>query len=159
MTKLLSAYETLDVSKRQRLHARARLVAVRFRSPVYLVGSALTSPDPRDWDVRVVMTHSTFYDVFAADLDLPQWDKLQVDDSAAYTWKLEGQTGDWTALRRRWGRECVKLTENLAKHTKLNIDAQIQPVLEANFYKDEPAVMLSKPMPNEYRNIPLERAL
>jgi len=153
----VNAYEKLDPKKRKILHARSRLTSVRYRSPVFLVGSALKAENPRDWDVRVVMTHRTFYQIFAAELNI-EWGSLLPEEAAAHQWMQEGRTGEWTALRLRWGSECVKQGDSLCNYTGLNIDFQIQPSLENDFYyKDEPRTFLARAAPKEYQKVPLER--
>lgn len=80
-----------------------------FDAESYLVGSALTRPDYRDVDVRMIMDDSAFGHLFGGELD-------QVHGRA---------TALWTSL-------AVTYSRDLGRQTGLNIDFQMQARTIAN---------------------------
>ena len=100
-----------------RLHLAgwANQMAARFGFPVYLVGSSLTSPDPRDIDVRVVLSDDAFqarYGVLPQHADRDSW-------------------GQWGAGSKRWGEDMAKISRQAAEALHRNIDFQVQAELIA----------------------------
>jgi hypothetical protein len=78
-----------------------------FGTHNYLVGSALTSRDHRDVDVRCILPDEEF-------------DKLFPDARTGYQYQA------------RWSLICAAISEWMAKRTGLQIDFQIQRQSEAN---------------------------
>lgn len=93
------------------LNAYADRLHAMYALPVYLVGSALRSAEPRDVDVRIEMPAAQFAALFG---DPDQWER-------------QGATGDWGPLRKLWSDECVLRTKEGWRETDLNIDFQIYP--------------------------------
>jgi len=89
----------------------ANQIAGRYGFPVYLVGSALTEAEPRDVDVRVVLTDAAFFARFGI--------KPMRTESEA--WKPEQSEGT-----RRLYAEQGKLSRSAALTLHLNIDFQVQ---------------------------------
>jgi hypothetical protein len=100
----------------------------RYGVPVYLCGSALRddNADPRDWDVRLRIPAARFRAMYG---DPAQWCR-------------EGDTGQWTRVRWRWSDDCVKVTKEGWKQTRLNIDFQAYPPAMWNKFLDEPRLRL-----------------
>lgn len=83
-----------------------------YQSPVYLCGSALVTPDPRDIDLRIQLDDAEF--------------ALRYGGSAQQ-WADEGLTGAWTELRWRWSADCTKRTKRAWKLANANVDFQVYP--------------------------------
>jgi hypothetical protein len=49
-----------------------------YRAPVYLVGSALRKADPRDWDIRVILSDDEFTRRFG---DVKEWESQHIAGS------------------------------------------------------------------------------
>jgi len=99
----------------------ANQMAARFGRPVFLVGSALTSPRPRDYDVRIVLSNDEF--------------------SARYGLELEAYEASlWLPLRfpqlMTYFNDMAKLAGHAAGASRLNVDFQVQPLREAYRHKD-----------------------
>lgn len=96
-----------------RLRRWANRLRGRYGVPIYLCGSALRedNPDPRDWDVRIMLPDVLFALHFGP-----------VDQ-----WRDEGCTGQWTRTRFRWSDQCVKDDKDFAAWVQLNGDVQIYP--------------------------------
>jgi hypothetical protein len=96
-----------------RLQRYANNLRGYFGTPVYLVGSALngTNPNPRDWDVRIILPDEDFERHFG-DVD---------------AWCHEGTSGQWTEIRWRWSDACVRGSKQGWRECALNIDFQIYP--------------------------------
>lgn len=114
---------------REKLRRWANRLRGRYGAPIYLCGSALreANPDPRDWDVRIMLPDDDFALRFGP-----------VDE-----WRDEGCTGLWTRTRWRWSDQCVKDTRDFAAWVHLPGDVQIYPESHAaTLYADCPRVRL-----------------
>ena len=112
-----------------RLRRWANRLRGRYGVPIYLCGSALRAdnPDPRDWDVRIMLPDERFALAFGP-----------VDE-----WRDEGCTGKWMRTRWRWSDQCVKDTQDFAAWCALNGDVQIYPESHAaKLYADAPRFRL-----------------
>ena len=91
----------------------ANRLAGYYGCHIYLTGSALFGDNakPRDWDIRIEMPDSDF----------------EVRFGNVQDWVNEGGSGQWTDVRWRWSRQCVKDTKAGWYATGLNIDFQIYP--------------------------------
>lgn len=89
-----------------------------YDSPVYLCGSALVKPDPRDIDIRIQLNDDDFTLRYAGGV---------CSTNAVNRWMEEGHTGAWTQLRWNWSADCTKRTKHAWKLTNLNIDFQVYP--------------------------------
>jgi ribonucleotide monophosphatase NagD (HAD superfamily) len=97
----------------------ANAVAARYGGKVYLVGSALSKKNPRDYDVRVVIEDDDFRRLFG-------WN----DEKAA----------DWAA---RYDQ--LKNSRQFSMEMALNIDFQVQKKSDARFYgRQRPKMRLDK---------------
>lgn len=96
--------------------------AARFGGQVYLVGSALTEEDPRDWDIRVVITDE------AARANGWNPDDRPWDDHAG-----------WEKQRLRENR---KMTVELSRLFRRSMDCQLQLESQAVRHDDEPRLRL-----------------
>lgn len=105
----------------------ARLLAERYRTHAYLCGSALTKSNPRDWDVRLRLTHAEF--------------KRRWGDP--HKWILEGNSGEWTDIRWSWSNENAPLSANGSRCTGLNLDVQIYPAAYWKTFDGQPRLLLT----------------
>lgn len=90
----------------------ARDTVMRFGRPVYLVGSALEEPNPRDIDVRVVLSDAEF-------------DARWGNPSG---WHVHGE--GWRQYAHDMGKLCKQGSRRLA----LNLDFQVQRFSSAQEY-------------------------
>jgi hypothetical protein len=101
-----------------RLLPWARQIALRFGRPVWLVGSALELPDPRDVDVRVLLNDEEFLARYG---DPAEWHK-----------------GLWFPNRKdgslRYAADMWDLSREASLVLGLNIDFQVQPPIESGKY-------------------------
>ena len=104
------------------------MIAALLGGESYLVGSALRpdNPEPRDWDVRLLMANEGFA--------LRYWPKeLRADESEQNQnqlltqWRLQRDTGLYDVSYWRWADEMVRYSDMGRKHTGLNIDFQAYP--------------------------------
>lgn len=125
-TSPLSPHATAIVAK---LSGWANQMAARYGFPVYLVGSALTEPAPRDVDVRVVLSDEAFYARYGIGC-------LKAD---GLSWEADPPEGV-----RRWRSDMAKMTRQAVAVLKLNLDFQIQgeTVVLARCHHEKPRVRL-----------------
>lgn len=101
------------------LHAKvggwANMLAARFGAPVWLVGSALREPLPRDVDVRVVLAEEDF--------------RARYGEPGA--WAEDAHSPAWGPARRAWARDVGKLSHDAAVRLGVNIDFQVEPAAYA----------------------------
>lgn len=93
-------------------------MALRFGRPVYLVGSARKLPDPRDVDVRVMVTDPEF--------------KARWGDPEAWHEALWWPSRNDGSLR--YAADMWDLSREASLVLQLNIDFQVQPPVEASKY-------------------------
>ena len=98
-----------------RMQPWARQLALRFCRPVYLVGSALDLPDPRDVDVRVILSAEEFEARWG---DAKTWFRA--------LWWPGRNDGSM-----RYAADMWDLSREASLVLQLNIDLQVQPPLEA----------------------------
>jgi hypothetical protein len=103
------------------VRAWARDLVMRFGRPVYLVGSALHCPSPRDVDIRVVLTDDEF--------------RARWGDPAK--WWGENAEG-W----RRYAADMGKLGKQGSIRCTLNIDLQVQSLSSTSEYAKNRRVRL-----------------
>jgi hypothetical protein len=105
------------------------LSAVYFGLPVYLVGGALTDPDPRDLDVVIILPD----DLFAACYG--DWGPLTEEHKKAGFTVAEREVGLWcrgtlgrelTPVWRRWARDCAKHNRSLSRQVGRRVDFKTQ---------------------------------
>lgn len=98
------------------LRGWACLMASRYSRPVYLVGGALEDPVPRDFDVRVILSGSEFEARFGK-------------------WKTGSNASlldlDEMDVERRWHVEMAKMNKQGSSQTRLLVDFQVQPMVDA----------------------------
>lgn len=101
---------------------------------VYLVGSALVKPEPRDWDVRICLPDDEFMRHYAPN----RRDAIKV----AVDWLDESISGEWTNLRWGWSDDCIKQSRRGWRDTRLNIDFQVYPYVQWQVYESRPRLKL-----------------
>lgn len=88
-------------------------VGEKFGYPVELIGSALHKSDPRDYDLRILMSEEDFRFHFAL---------------APSDWQKEGREGKaWSELRLTWSLRCTDWSKRLSERSGCNVDFQIWP--------------------------------
>ena len=105
----------------EHLYGWATQMAARYGHPVFLTGSALSVPSPRDWDVRCVLPDDEFSARYGIDLnvyDASIWLPRRYPQLLAYF------------------SDMAKLSRSAVMGTMLNIDFQVQPLTEASKYKN-----------------------
>lgn len=101
-----------DNSMRRWLLLRhANHLAEFYGGPVYLVGSALRKPNPRDYDIVVIIPDTDFFHRYG----------LTPKD-----WEKEGASGLYEN-RWRWAADMIKQTRRAWSHTMENVDLKIIP--------------------------------
>jgi endonuclease YncB( thermonuclease family) len=105
-------------------------MAGHYRAPVYLCGSALGKPDPRDYDLRVTLPDREFEERYGG----------TVGD-----WIEQGHTGAWQAVRWAWSADCTKRAKRGRRLTGLNVDFQVYSAsYVAERYAEAPRVRLDE---------------
>ena len=107
----------------------ANSIAARLNAHVYLVGSALVQENPRDIDIRVVLTAEQY--------------EARYGERGWIERHLFGPVEPSDGLRR-WLADCAKLGDWAAKYHRMNIDFQIQHEQEVRHYgyTENPRVQL-----------------
>lgn len=106
-----------------RLHAEAPgLSLLFFGCPVYLVGGALTDPDPRDLDVIVVLPDALFVQCYG---DKGGW-SADTAFLALGEWSRGTHDPDPPRIWRRWARDCAKLNAELTERCHRRVDFKVQ---------------------------------
>ena len=98
-------------------------MAARYNGPVYLVGSALRIGNPRDVDIRVVVSDEEFKG------------RYKVRD--AHNWQGERP--------QAWIDDMAKRCSELAAKDRLNVDFQVYPASHCIQYREQPRVLLAAP--------------
>ena len=117
----------------------ALVLRARFDAHVHLVGSALRDDnhDPRDWDVRVLLT----YEQFAARYAPARMRKALSPRDIARLWNEQyfGRSGDDRSLYWGWLREPQAVgKEAYEKSLRLNVDFQAYPPNEWAGWRGHP---------------------
>jgi hypothetical protein len=115
----------MEVSLAEFLRSWANQMSTRFGAPTYLVGSALELPDPRDIDVRVMLTNDDF--------------------EARYGDPIRWREALWFSRHDGSMRYCTdmwQLSAEAARVLRLNIDFQVQPPCEWLSFVMEPRLRL-----------------
>lgn len=110
---------------RERLAGWARHIAARYGHPVWLVGSVLTSDEPKDIDVRVVLPDEEFEG---------RWGQWQ--------WKHHKSETGLDAGAKRWAGEMAKQARWVAKNCRLHVDFQVVAESECRGHVGRPKVRL-----------------
>ncbi len=113
------------------IHAR-QLSARYYGGAVYLVGSAVTSDDPRDLDLVAVIPK----DLFLASYGDPDdtWDTYRVATHAA----------EPPAIWRRWARDCARQSAQLTMALRRAVDFKVQSDRDVVTIGDAPRVLLAR---------------
>jgi hypothetical protein len=92
------------------------LSALFFGLPVYLVGGAITDPDPRDVDLVIPMPEDLFLAAYndGRHEDLGAWQSGLRDPNPPRMW-------------RRWARECAKSSRAATMFCGRRVDFKVQP--------------------------------
>lgn len=122
-------------------------MAARYNGPVYLCGSVLVKPEPRDIDIRIVIQDNSFAARYGNTLvptefnEYHKYHKRGLVKSNTVEWDKEGPT-------QRWVDDMAKFNDFLSQKLKENFDVQAVP---DSWYRDRvyPApIELAAPSPN-----------
>jgi hypothetical protein len=103
--------------------------ALYFGCPVYLVGGALTDPDPRDLDVAVIVPDALYVAAYGDDSDsVPQHGMALADWLCG---RICGSNNSSyrdapDAMWRRWARDCAKWNTRLTQVCHRRVDFKVQ---------------------------------
>jgi hypothetical protein len=127
------------------LRVWAQHMAARYNGPVYLLGSVLHSPVPRDVDIRIVVQDHEFAARYGATLEVREtkageyYHTRGIASGAFVKWD-DGPT-------QRWVDDVAKFTAVLSRKHKHNFDVQVWP---ASYWRDgvwPTPVVLAEPSP------------
>lgn len=123
---------THDPDRWHLLRSRARWLSARYYgAPVFLVGSAVTSPTPRDIDVVIVLPADLFVLVYGDGRDTLRDFRSGADrDDPPMIW-------------RRWARDCAKQGEAWTREVNRAVDFKVLPDNDAVTISDKPRVLLA----------------
>lgn len=105
------AHWPLSCQLQEQMLPWAREIAARYGRPVYLCGSALELPKPRDVDVRIILTDREFRD---------RW--------GDHSWDAGHEN------YRAYAADVGKLGRDASRWMMLNLDVQVQPLCVALKY-------------------------
>ena len=113
---------------RETLDIWARHMAARYNGPVYLLGSILTNPTPRDYDIRIVIQDHEFaarYGNTLVQTDLAEHHPVrrrfpELLSMKLVEWDREGPS-------QRWIDDIAKFGAVWSQRLGANIDLQIWP--------------------------------
>lgn len=111
---------------RAQLDDWARHMAGRFNGAVYLVGSILHHPAPRDCDVRIVIADHEFAARYGNAMERVEFNEFHpmakrgLVSAECVRWCEDGPT-------QRWIDDTAKLGAGLLKATQLNMDVKVWP--------------------------------
>lgn len=127
---------------RMLLPARCRaLSAVYFGCPVYLVGGALRSNDPRDVDLVVVLPDDLFVACYAdGGAHSPERTAKHIEE---WTDLHNGFPRSVTRLWERWAVDCAKHNRALTLVAHRRVDLKTQPATYAATLGDSPRELLA----------------
>lgn len=120
--------------------------ALYFGAPVYLVGGALTDPDPRDLDVVVIVSDELFVRAYGNDSDSAPQHGMTLADWL--TGRICGSNGSGhsvepDAMWRRWARDMAKWNDRLTRSCHRRVDFKVQAASYASMtYGDQPRARL-----------------
>ena len=138
---LFPKFLTLDEAKAQgplvevaaaKLHMLSGFYAARWWGPVWLVGSAHTTPTPRDIDIRVIMADDEFAMLYH---------QLPTD------FRQEGPS-------QRWIDDMAHFHRQAFLWSRLAIDIQVWPALMWEEKTDRPRRLLASPSPKWNLSVP-----
>ena len=132
---------------RQSLTVWARHMAGRYNGPVYLTGSTLHNPDPRDCDVRIVVDDHEFAARYGVPLHRTEFNEYHKYSKRGL---VAGDCCNWDkdGPSQRWIDDVAKFNAFLSQKLKRNMDVQVVP---DSWYRDGiyPApILLAAPSPH-----------
>jgi hypothetical protein len=134
---------------RAKISATARHWAARYNAPVYLVGSTLHNPTPRDCDIRIVVPDHEFaarYGHALVQKANPFRDRPEIVSAQVVDFMADGPT-------QRWIDDIAKFSGALSQQLQTNLDLQIWP--ESLWRKPYPEpLLLASPSPRWFFHEP-----
>jgi hypothetical protein len=123
------------------------LSALYFGAPLYLVGGALKSEDPRDVDLVVVVPDKLFLASYG---EFEAWSASEkIAQSALDAWELSytGRSAADSPLWRRWCLDCAKHNARLTLALHRRVDFKTQPESYARTLDGQPRELLAQVTP------------
>ena len=113
----------------------ARKFSARYYGgPVYLVGSAVTSDDPRDLDLVVVVPKALFYASYGA----------ASADEGVELFRVAAACAEVPRPWQRWARDCARQSAELTMTLRRAVDFKVQSDRDAVTISDAPRVLLAR---------------
>lgn len=106
------------------------LSARYYGAPVYLVGGALTDPDPRDLDIVVPLDDELFVACYGDEGDV------------ATGWANAVRGANPPPMWRRWARDCAKTSRQMTLFCRRAVDFKVQPECYFAIHEGLPRVRL-----------------
>lgn len=127
---------------REKLRTWATHMAGRYNAPLYLTGSTLHNPAPRDCDIRIVIADHEFAARYGHELrefEKPIERKGRNTVHKGVHWDAEGPT-------QRWIDDLAKFNGIWSVRLGRNMDIQVWP---ESYYRDTypPPILLAEPSP------------
>lgn len=110
-----------------RFRRNANSLAVRYGAHVVLVGGALTDEDPRDYDVRIVLSDADFMVLYGGTL---------------YRNRPAEALFDYELWEWKRGYDCLKLSRLMTHRMCVPVDFCIQAESEARVHEGKPKIRL-----------------
>jgi hypothetical protein len=124
------------------ISAHARHWAARYNGRVYLIGSTLHSPTPRDVDVRIIVEDHEFaarYGHLLVRKEKPFHERPEIVEANVVDFCTDGPT-------QRWIDDVAKFSGRLSRELGRNMDIQIWP--ESQWRAPyPPPILLAAPSP------------
>jgi hypothetical protein len=133
----------------EKLKSWARHMAARYNAPVYLVGSTLHSPTPRDCDIRIVVVDHYFAARYGVELEHREFGehhpmrKLHgLCAGRVVRWEEDGPS-------QAWVNDVAKFNEHLSARLERVMDVQVWP--QSHWRPPYPAAIeLAAPTPHRF---------
>lgn len=129
---------------REKLADWAKHMAAHYNGTVYLLGSTLHNPTPRDCDIRIVIAD----DEFAARYGMDRVQRETLRGTALHDRGVVSSLAvDWSSgPSQRWIDDVAKFNGHLSLTTKLNLDIKVWAESQWRFVYPHP-VVLAAPSP------------
>lgn len=121
-----------------RFRRNANALALRYGAPVWLVGGALRDDDPRDWDVRIILSFEDLKRAYGEPF------KRMISTRQGKTVIMRTQDtlfdfAEWEWLR---GYDNVKVSRRMSHRMCAPVDFQIQTEQEASAWRRRQRIRL-----------------
>ena len=111
-----------------------RFSARYYGAPIYLVGSAVTSDDPRDIDLVAIVPKALFYASYGA----------ASAEEGVELFRVATACLDVPKPWQRWARDCARQSTDLTMTLRRAVDFKVQSDRDAVTISDAPRVLLAR---------------